>query len=305
MASDLSMADSQARQLQGTLITLAGAACWGFSGCCGEFLFTEKGLSVLWVTPWRLLFSGLILMALGFIRSGRKNLAVFYSRRDTLYMAFFALCGVTMSQFTYFFAVSTSNAATATVLQNLSPALVLAAVCLFRRRRPTPVELAAILLAMLGVFLIGTHGNFRQLHMTPEGLFWGLMAAVSAAAYATLSGPIIRKYGTFQVLGYAMTLGGLVSCLVIRPWKMAVALDSGVLGGMAVVVVIGSALAYGLFLGGVSIVGPLKGSLYGSMEPISAIIISVVWLGAQLQAVDLAGFALVLVGAGILAARKQ
>lgn len=293
-----------AGQLRGSLITLAGATCWGFSGCCGQFLFTEKGLDVLWVVPWRLLFSGLILMAVGFITAGKRNLTIFSNRKDAFYMVIFGLFGVLMSQCTYFFAVSTSNAATATVLQNLSPALILVVVCVIRRKRPTPTEAAAIALTMLGVFFIGTHGNFRQLQMTPQGLFWGLMAAVSATLYSTMSGSIIRRYGTCQVLGYAMTLGGIATCLTLRPWETPVVLDRGVLGGMFVVVVIGSAIAYGLFLTGVSIVGPLKGGIYASMEPISAIIISVVWLGSRFHFMDLAGFALILVGASLLALRK-
>lgn len=297
--------NSSIRQIRGTIIALAGAACWGFSGCCGEFLFTEKHLEVLWVVPWRMLFAGLILMLTGFVLNGKKNLTIFQNKKDTLYTAIFGLCGVLMSQCTYFFAVSTSNAATATVLQNLAPVLVLLVVCVARRKRPTLTEIAAIFLTVFGVFLIGTHGNFRQLQMTPQGLFWGVMAAVSAMLYSTMSGSIIRKYGTCQILGYAMTIGGIASSLVLQPWKMPVVIDAGVLGGMFVVIVIGSALAYGLFLSGVSIVGPLKGSLYGSMEPVSAIIISVVWLGARFHPMDFIGFALVLVGAGILAVRKQ
>lgn len=298
-------ADSPAGQLKGTIITLAGAACWGFSGCCGQFLFSEKHLEVLWVVPWRMLFAGLILMLTGFVLNGKENLAVFRNKKDALYTVIFGLFGVLMSQCTYFFAVSSSNAATATVLQNLAPVLILLVVCVARRKRPTLAETAAIFLTVFGVFLIGTHGNFHQLQMTPQGLFWGLMAAVSAMLYSTMSGPIIRKYGTCQILGYAMTTGGIASSLVLQPWKTPVVLDAGVLGGMFVVIFIGSALAYGLFLSGVSVVGPLKGGLYGSMEPISAIIISVVWLGARFQMMDFVGFALVLVGAGILAVRKQ
>ena len=41
-------------------------------------------------------------------------------------------------------------------------------------------------------------------------------------------------------------------------------------------------------------IGPLKGSVMGSVEPISAVIISVFWLKTSFTPADFAGFALIL-----------
>ena len=32
----------QNRQTLGTMMALVGGTCWGFSGCCGQFLFEQK-----------------------------------------------------------------------------------------------------------------------------------------------------------------------------------------------------------------------------------------------------------------------
>ena len=55
--------------------------------------------------------------------------------------------------------------------------------------------------------------------------------------------------------------------------------DAGTLGALAGVIVVGTAMAFGLYLQGVSMIGPLKGSIMGSVEPVSAVVISVFWLG--------------------------
>ena len=53
-------------------------------------------------------------------------------------------------------------------------------------------------------------------------------------------------------------------------------------------------MAFGLYLGGVSIIGPFKGSLFASMEPVSAVVISFLWLKTAFTGMDVLGFALIL-----------
>lgn len=59
-------------------------------------------------------------------------------------------------------------------------------------------------------------------------------------------------------------------------------------------VVVGTAIAFGLYLQGVSMIGPLKGSIMGSVEPVSAVVISSVLAGNPVTLPDFLGFALIL-----------
>ena len=77
-------------------------------------------------------------------------------------------------------------------------------------------------------------------------------------------------------------------CIRDRAW------DAGIVGALAGVVVVGTAIAFGLYLQGVSMIGPLKGSIMGSVEPVSAVVISVFWLGTRFTLPDFLGFALIL-----------
>ena len=176
----------RSREFMGSVMTIVGGACWGLSGCCGQFLFERRGVEAPWLVALRLLFAGLMLIINGFILNRKNNLRIFKHKRDVRHLLVFALCGITFCQLSYFMAVQTSNAGTATVLQYLSPVLILFLVCFKGRRRPAGLELLAIALSLTGTFLIGTHGNIHGLQLTPQGLTWGLLAAVSAVIYTTL-----------------------------------------------------------------------------------------------------------------------
>ena len=87
----------------------------------------------------------------------------------------------------------------------------------------------------------------------------------------------------------------------MRPWTYSVVFDGGTWAAMFGVIVVGTAVAFGLYLQGVSIIGPLKGSLYSGVEPVSSIIISVFWLHTSFTLPDFLGFGLIMTTVFILA----
>ena len=48
-------------RVKGACLTMGGAACWGVSGCMGQYLFTREGMDSTWLVPIRLFLAGLIL----------------------------------------------------------------------------------------------------------------------------------------------------------------------------------------------------------------------------------------------------
>ena len=57
-------------------------------------------------------------------------------------------------------------------------------------------------------------------------------------------------------------------------------------------VIAGTIGGYGFYLHGVSIVGSVKGSLLGAIEPVSATIIAALWLSTSFTIYDIAGMIL-------------
>ena len=278
----------------GIWITLSGGACWGLSGCFGQYLFQEKGITAEWLVTIRLFFAGLLLIALGLILMRKKMGEVWNHPVDRKRLLLFSIGGMLTCQYTYFAAIQYSNAGTATVLQSLNPLLILAIVCMKQKRLPKKIETAAIFCALLGVFLLSTHGDIHSMTITALALLFGFGAAASAAAYNLLSGDLLRTYGVYAVVGYAMLVAGILMMILVRPWEYDVILDKGTVLAVVGVVVIGTAVAFSLYLKGVSIVGPFMGSLLGMIEPIVAVIVSLVFLGAAFHIMDFMGFVLIL-----------
>ena len=282
------MGITKEKRTAGICLTLSGGICWGLSGCFGQYLFQEKGVTAEWLVTMRLVFAGILLLSLGLISQRKRMGDLWREPVDRKKMILFALAGMLTCQYTYFAAIQHSNAGTATVLQSLAPTMILSYLCVKGKRLPKRFEACAILCALFGVFLMSTHGDIRSMTITGWALFFGLGSAVSAAAYNLLSGNLLQKYGVYAAVGYAMFIAGIAMLIIVRPWRYDVTYDMGTVLATAAVVVIGTAVAFSLYLKGVSIVGPFMGSLLGMIEPVTAIVISLVFLHADFHILDFA-----------------
>lgn len=293
------------KNTRGILCTLLGGTLWGFSGTCGEFLFTHYTVDSAWLTVMRMMGAGIALMTINFASKRGGAAAIWKKRTDAAQLVLFALLGLAFSQFAYLCSIDYSNAATATVLQYLGPVLIMGLVCVRGRRLPDKRETIAVILAVGGTYLLATHGNPKTMVLSGKGLLWGLLSAVSLAFYTLLPAKIIPKWGSMLVTGWAMLLGGVGMGLAIRVWTIPVSLD--LYGWLAVsgMVVMGTLLAYTLYLQGVGDIGAVRASMLASVEPVSATVISALWLGTKFMWIDLAGFAAIIATVFLLAKKES
>lgn len=68
--------EQKKKETLGTVMAVCGGICWGFSGCCGQFLFETRGAKAPWLVALRLLFAGIIMIVMGFALHGKRNLDV-------------------------------------------------------------------------------------------------------------------------------------------------------------------------------------------------------------------------------------
>lgn len=288
----------------GFVMTLLSGCFWGFSGACSQFLFTEKALTSDWLVSWRLLASGVLMVLFLLLRKGTRAFDIWRNPRHVRTLVLFGLLGVSGSQYTYLTAIQHANAGTATVLQHLGPALIMIYLCAQERRRPRSLETLVIVLDLIGIFLIATHGRIDTMALSGLALFWGILSAVFLVVYTLSPISLLAHHDAFDVVGWGMLVGGLAMMLWKQPWTMAVQVDGTVVFFVGCIVLFGSIGAYTLYLEGVRRIGPVKGSLVSSIEPVSAALFAVFWLGVTLTAADLMGFFCILLTVFLLALRR-
>ena len=285
-------------RVKGACLTMGGAACWGISGCMGQYLFTRENMDSTWLVPIRLLLAGLLLCGYYFFKDRKQLFAPWNFRadpRNTIDLLVYGLAGVSFCQFLYFLTIQLSTAGIATILQDLSPVLILLVLCLQQRRTPRLFELCSILLALVGVFLLTTHGSLTSLAVSPAALVAGVVCACTVVVYTMWPKRLQAQYPTPMLQGWAFLMGGLAFHLIFRPWTMGYAPSAVGLLGIAVVVMVGNVMAFSLYMSGVPLIGPQKASLYSFAEPVTAAILSTLVLGSPFTLWDALGFGCIFV----------
>ena len=210
-------------RIKGSALTMGGAVCWGVSGCMGQYLFTREGMDSTWLVPIRLFLAGLILCGFFFIKD-RKTLFdpwnVRKNPRNAIDLLVYGLAGVSCCQFTYFLTIQLSSAGMGTILQDVSPVIILLVVCIQQKRGPRVFEVCSILLALVGVFLITTHGSLTGLAVSPAALVSGIVSACCVAIYTMWPKKLQEQYPTPMLQGWAFLMGGIMFALIFRPWQI-------------------------------------------------------------------------------------
>ena len=283
----------------GVVSTLLGAIAWGFSGTCVQYLFASSSINALVLTTIRELGAGLVFVLFLLARERAKLCAMLTNRDNVQRLLVFGSCGLFLNSALYATTIMYTNAGTATVLQSLNIVMALAVTCVVIPRLPQKLEVCALACALGATFLIATHGDASQLKLPLPGLAFGLATAAAATFYTMYPKPLFERWGSFAVTGLGMFIGGLtgvLACVVTGNGPQGIAqltsLDPMGHVVLAIAVLVGTFGAYGLFLHGISIVGPVAGNMLGAAEPVSATAMSALWLGTVFSWADWAGLVL-------------
>lgn len=278
----------------GALLALLPGVLWGLSGVCGQYLFQQRGLSAEWLTTVRLLISGCLMLAISFTWSREKTLAIFRDRRDTVRLLIFAVFGLMAVQLTYFVSIAKSNAPTATILQYLFPVLIVLFTSVYGRRLPKKKEVVAIVMALIGIFLLVTHGDPRTLTITVEALIWGLVSAVAMAFYTMYPGSLQLRWGSPVIVGWGMLFGGLAINCYHPFWQFTGNMDGLAWLMVAFIILFATFGAFYLYLVSVTMIGATYASLFACIEPLASAFFSVIGLHLVFNTLDWIGALLIL-----------
>lgn len=283
----------------GIVDTLVGASLWGFSGACAQLLYRNPAITPEFVTMVRALVTFLILGCAALLLFRKRFFGLLQDKASRGRLLLYGI-GLFGSQIAYAFSVQATNAGTATVLQSLFMVVVMAFTCITLRHLPRIAEVVGLVLALAGTWLIVTGGNPSSISLPASGLLWCLANILSVAVYVIAPKSLYDTWGSFPVIAAGMMISALCSLVF---WAVT-ALPSGtpmpalnmneavllVVG----VAIIGTVIAFALYLSGVAMVGPILGSLLSTAEPLSAVVLSAVWLATPFKGTDFLGMAFVI-----------
>lgn len=292
---------SNKNNLKGICLVVFAGMCWGLSGVTGKYLFREKELTAVWLVTLRLTAGGAMILLLCWHRRKQKIFDI-WKQKDTVFdLLIFSIFGMAACQLTYFLAIQHSNPAVATVLHYLAPAFILLFCLAAEKRKPGLVELSVLFMVVCGIFILATHGSLHHLTVTKKALFFGISSAVFLSVYNLQPKKLLNRFMLLEILGWGMMIGGLLLSAAAKIWIVPGIWDYQTAVLALGVVIYGTVIPFYCYLQGVSFLGPVKASMYSSVEPLTAAVFSVMLLGQTLKGTDILGIVCIIGGITVLA----
>ncbi|GIN88536.1 putative transporter YdeD [Heyndrickxia sporothermodurans] len=265
---------------RGLFLVITGAIFWGIGGTVAQKLFHEYRIHVQWLVTIRLLIAGILLLTIQFSAKDRSQVfGVWKNKRTAVHLIIFGILGMLAVQYTYMASIKHGNAAVATLLQYLSPVMIIIYLLLRKQSILTIQDLLSVTLALAGCFFLLTNGSISQLSVTTPAIVWGVLSGVALAFYTLYAVPLLKQYDSLVVVGWAMIIGGSALSVIYPPWKMdlaALTLEAYLY--LIFIILFGTMLAFWFYIESLQSISPKETSLLASLEPLAAVITTVFWL---------------------------
>lgn len=270
-----------------------GTCMWGVGGVCSNIIFNHTTATPQWLSGMRMFWSGLVMLIIAAL-SQQNIWAIWRDKHLRGRLAAFGLFGVAAAQLTYLLAIYYGNAAVATILLALVPAMITIIVSVRQKNLPRPIDTIAIIAALCGVFLLVTNGNVHELGVPLLAIFWGFMGACTGVAYTMLPRKLLNHYAPTVVVGWGLMLGGIVVNFLHPMWRLPKGLTPALWLAVAFVIFGATLLAYILYVSSLKILAPAVASMIGNFEPMTATILSVLFLNLDFHPLQFIGIITVL-----------
>ncbi|WP_042148669.1 DMT family transporter [Paucisalibacillus sp. EB02] len=288
-------------RIKGIIMIIIGSMFWGATGPLIERILETTSITVSFLLTIRLTIAGLFLLFFLLIR--KKDIVSVWKAPSWRYqLIIFSVFGMLGVQFTFVGAINVSNAVVATLLQFSAPIFITIWVSLTIKKFPPGFQVIGIIGTLIGLFLLMTNGSLDSLLVSKNALLWGLAVGVAFSFYTLYPARLMKELSILVIVGWAMLIGGILLGTSIQIWnskEWLILTQIEILFMIISMIVLGT-IAFVLFLSSMRYISPVETSILSSVEPLTAMIISVVWFGTMLQAVQLVGVFIMLVFVTIL-----
>lgn len=285
------------------VFVILAVSLWGGSAALAKYLFLTR-YDPLIITQTRSSLSFLLLA--GYFAVADRS--IFRIRLRELYkFALIGIVGIAATNFTYYFTVKESTVATAILVQNVAPVIVMIyAVVISKEEEFTGLKVLALTLALFGCFLAVSGGSWRDIRLSG----WAAITApVSMLTYAFMliaSKQLLRSYGVWTMLVTALGFAALFWIFVNPPWVVFAKgyglVDWGIFFGFAIASIL---LPYICFASGLKLLEASTAGIITTLEPIVAITVAWFALGEAINGVQIGGALAVICSVLMLQIRRD
>ena len=261
---------------KGISMALIAAILWGISGNFAEYIFTHSDITDLSYTTFRMLFSGLILVPYSIYINGYNDVKKLMSnKKEILKLIIYSVIGVMLLQTTFAKTIEYSNAPFTTLLQFLSPIIILILISIKDKKLPLKSEVFLSFVALFGMFLMVTNGNLSNISVSPQALIMGIISAMTFVFYIIYIKNFF-KYDMCLIVGLGMLLGSVSLAPFTNHLNFIQSMNrNDIISAFAFNVILGNVIPFYFFLESTRYIRPNITAIIGLFEPITALLISV------------------------------
>lgn len=282
-------------------LMVVAVAMWATSGPFAELAYREDA-TVIEVTTFAFLIGALVLLVLIAIFD-RASLRI--RKKDLLPFIGFSLVAGVLLNLAWFGAIDETSVAITVVLNYTYPSMVTVASVFLFKEKFTAQKALALPLTFAGCILVaGGEDIAHGLSFNWYGIGLGLASGVATAVYYLWGKKFEESYSPNTVVLYLFAISTVFLVVVANPielvqtslsasawfWILNVAIWSGVVGFLPSLVALKHLEAS-------------KASIVASIEPVFAVVLAFIMLAEGINAAQVFGVALVVLGVALLKAR--
>jgi len=269
------------------LLLLTATLFWGGAASIAKILFMNN-YETLIIIQTRSTLSFLLLVLFFSVR----DRTVFRVPRRMLYkFAIVGVVGIALTNYTYYYTIRESSVATAILIQNTAPVLVmLYSVLVSKEEAVNGLKILSLALALIGCYVAVTGGASLGISIPTLALISGIASSVCFAFILIASKKVLKDYSVWTTLIYLFGFAALFWLFINPPWAILShgysVRDWGIFLAFAVVSIL---IPHSLFMTSMKYLQPTNAGITSIMEPVFAILIAYLVLGEKLTMVQTAG----------------
>lgn len=284
------------------MFVVLAVTLWGGSVSLAKFLFLTR-YDPLIVTQTRSSLS-FLLLATYFLMTDRTVFRV--QVRDLVKFALIGIVGIATTNFTYYYTVKESSVATAILIQNAAPVVVMMySVVVSKEEDFNGIKVISLILALFGCYLAVSGGSAGEVKLTGWAVVTAPASMLTYAFMLLASKQMLRMYKVWTTLVIALGFATLFWLFVNPPWVIAnegyELQDWAIFLGFAVVSIL---LPYIFFAHGLRLLEATTAGIVTTLEPVIAIIVAWFALGESMGSVQVAGTVAVVSSVILLQVRR-